>query len=302
MGDTLIPTFQNFFNYCNEFHERNSIFYEDYYEKFRGYPEILKSVVQNVFIKLKLIFISLEKIKKKMDSLEFCRVLLEYKGLSPKTIYSNVRIYILCFPNNQSLQQFIRKLTTYFILSLNSAECSTIQDIECGRTFEVYYDRADFKDIPHVFSFRILLNSLAFYKYHSDTRKNCLIAGIDYNSIQNCNLIHGNYIDIADIVQYPNVSCCLFFNRTWADETITLEYICSTKSSIEICIFEIRVIHKEINSKCLEIQGKNNERTNLTYTEIIEEFLSEDEKIKENVNMEPRERGNLKFCDEIYYD
>jgi len=48
IGEILVPTFQEFFQYCSEIKQKNGQYYNEYYEKFEGYTEILKIVVNNV--------------------------------------------------------------------------------------------------------------------------------------------------------------------------------------------------------------------------------------------------------------
>lgn len=187
-------------------------------------------------------------------------------------------------------------LMAKYILSVDALPVSSILNPEPGRAFKVYYDRADYKNILHEYSMRFLDNSLAFYSIRNKNNY-FLEEGLTYSAIQDCKVGHGHFLNLSDIRNNPNVSCCVFFNRRWNNNTITLEYLCSVKTSLDICVFEARQLQKEIIYKC---QKSNPEKgKSITYQQIYEQFLGEDEKIRDIVEIEPRERGNLKclICD-----
>ena len=53
-------------------------------------------------------------------------------------------------------------------------------------------------------------------------------------------------------------------------------------------------MQKEIGEKCARFQ--ENGRTNVSNIDIYQEFLSEDRKIRQEVELEPRDRANLDCC------
>ena len=228
------------------------------------------------------------------NSLEFCHVLQEFKGHQSSSIYAEPRLYILCFDSLKEMNEFIEVFTINYILYIDSLEVFSIMPLESGRSLKIYYDKFDYKNVLRQYSIRFLANSIAFYNYQTSKNAYCLQEGFTYSSIKDCNVTHGHFLNLMDIKNNPNVSCCVFYNRTWDDDTMTLEYICSMKSSLEICVWEAKVIQKEMAKGCF--RRKELEKKNMSLVEVWEEFLSEDEKIKEHVSLEPRERGNLLNC------
>jgi len=231
-----------------------------------------------------------------VNSLEFCRVLQEWKGSLSKFIYADVRLYILCFSSEKEMKEFLSSFKERYILSLNGLETSSVLKLEPGRSLEVYYDRWQYKDIPHMFSLRILDNSIAFYNYQNDRKKYCIQEAVSFNDIYECNVEYGHILKVQDIRNNPNISCCVFYNRTINEEYNVVEYICSGKETVEMCVFEARVIQRAIGERCTKFKENEKEKVNVTYVEIYQEFLSEDQKIKADVELEPRERANLDCC------
>lgn len=220
-------------------------------------------------------------------------MLQEYKDLLPNMIYYDVRIYVLCFESEKTIKNFTRMFTAKYILSIDSLPVSDILPLEPGRSIEVYYDRSDYADVLHLFTMRALTKSFGLSSYQN--YKYCLEEAVSYSTIDNCRVGHGHFINLVAIRNNPNVSCCVFYNRTWENNTMTLEYICSTKTSLDICVFEARQIQRQISDRCREIQYKE-EAKNHTYEQVYEELLGQDRTIQENLDLEPRERGNIKCC------
>ena len=225
--------------------------------------------------------------------MEFCRVLQEWKDGFAKFIYADVRLYVLCFASEKEMNQFIRSFKECYIMYLNRIDPREVLEQEPGRALQVYYDRFEFKDVPHVFYMRILGNSLAFYN-QTNKKKDCLQEVVSFNEIWECNVEYGHFLRMEDIRNNPNVSCCISYNRTVNEEYNTKEYICSNKETIEMCVFEARIMQKEIGEKCARFQ--ENGRINVSHIDIYQEFLSEDRKIRQEVELEPRDRANIDCC------
>ena len=187
---------------------------------------------------------------------------------------------------------FMNSFTFHYILSIDSEEVSSIMPFEPGRSLQVFYDRADFKGIVHEHSLRYLMNSTAFYDYTTQNG-DCLEEGFSYNVIHKCNVAHSHYLNFLDIRNNPNVSCCVFYNRTWEDNIMTMEYLCSAKTTLEICVLEARMIQRELGENCINMTQN---AKNLTLYEIYEDLKEEDESFKNILKMEPRERGKVQCC------